>query len=81
MVVPEYLYYLMTTMREYLLSLGAAAGVRTPILSKSAFGNLTITLPDLHIQRRIGSILSAYDDLNENNTLRITILEEMAWRI
>lgn len=32
-------------------------------------------------QRRIASILSAYDDLIENNTRRIAILEEMARRI
>ncbi len=33
------------------------------------------------MQRRIASILSAYDDLIENNTRRIAILEEMARRI
>ena len=32
-------------------------------------------------QRRIAAILSAYDDLIENNTRRIAILEEMARRI
>ena len=32
----------------------------------------------LHIQRRIASILSAYDELIENNQRRIRILEEMA---
>src|SRR6185437_7842413 len=32
-------------------------------------------------QRRIASTLSAYDDLIENNTRRIAILEEMARRI
>lgn len=38
-------------------------------------------LPHLPIQRRIASILSAYDDLIENNTRRIAILEEMARRL
>ena len=33
------------------------------------------------IQRRYPSILSAYDDLIENNTRRIKILEEMAQMI
>ena len=33
------------------------------------------------VQRRIAAILSAYDDLIENNTRRIAILEEMARRI
>ncbi len=35
-------------------------------------------LPPLLIQQKIASILSAYDDLIENNTRRIAILEEMA---
>jgi len=42
---------------------------------------LTLSLPPLSEQRRIASILSAYDDLIENNTRRIAILEEMARRI
>ena len=42
---------------------------------------LTLPLPSLDEQRRIASILSAYDDLIENNTRRIAILEEMARRI
>lgn len=40
--------------------------------------NLEIALPDLPIQQRIGTILSAYDDLLENNLKRIKALEEMA---
>lgn len=36
---------------------------------------------DKSVQRSIASILSAYDDLIENNTRRIAILEEMARRI
>ncbi|RYZ87903.1 MAG: restriction endonuclease subunit S, partial [Proteobacteria bacterium] len=35
-------------------------------------------LPDLPTQQRIAGILSAYDDLIENNLRRIKILEEMA---
>ncbi|MHB1325518.1 MAG: restriction endonuclease subunit S [Thermoleophilia bacterium] len=37
-----------------------------------------MSLPSLPVQREIASILSAYDDLIENNTRRIRILEEMA---
>jgi len=40
--------------------------------------NLTILLPPLPTQRKIAAILSAYDDLIENNTRRIKILEGMA---
>jgi type I restriction enzyme S subunit len=57
--------------------------------SGSAQSQITITdlqsyeieLPPLHIQRKIAAILSAYDDLIENNTRRIKILEEMAQTI
>jgi type I restriction enzyme S subunit len=55
-----------------------AGGAATPIVNKSAFCECRITVPQLSIQRRIASILSAYDDLIENNTRRIAILEEMA---
>ena len=37
-----------------------------------------IPLPSLSVQRRIADILSAYDDLIENNRRRIAILEETA---
>ena len=39
------------------------------------------TFPPLPTQRKIAAILSAYDDLIENNTRRIKILEEMAQAI
>ena len=38
-------------------------------------------VPSLGEQREIGGAISAYDDLIENNTRRIAILEEMARRI
>ena len=37
-----------------------------------------ILCPPMHIQHKIAAILSAYDDLIENNTRRIKILEDMA---
>ncbi len=37
--------------------------------------------PPLNTQRKIAAVLSAYDDLIENNTRRIEILEEMAGAI
>jgi len=42
---------------------------------------LIISLPPLPTQKKIASILSAYDDLIENNNKRIKILEEMAQNI
>lgn len=40
--------------------------------------NLKINLPPLKTQRKIATILSAYDDLIENNLKRIKLLEEQA---
>lgn len=57
---------------------GASGRQRADIASVE---DLEVPAPDLPTQRRIASILSAYDDLIENNTRRIAILEEMARRI
>ena len=43
--------------------------------------NYEIVIPSFNIQTKIASILSAYDDLIENNNRRIKILEEMAQTI
>ena len=37
-----------------------------------------LSTPSPNTQRKIAAVLSAYDDLIENNTRRIKILEEMA---
>jgi type I restriction enzyme S subunit len=56
-------------------------GVNVPHISGSHIGNFMFLLPPLSIQRKIASILSAYDDLIENNNRRIAILEKMAEEI
>ena len=47
-----------------------------PGLNRTAAINCKINLPPLHTQRKIAAILSAYDDLIENNLKRIKLLEE-----
>ncbi len=74
----RFVYYALQNKRHHLLSLGSATGVRTPILNKSAFCDLRILVPSIKLQQRIAAILSAYDDLIENNRRRIRILAEMA---
>ncbi len=73
-----YVYYLLRTIVPQVkhLSSGTASGREN--VSKSAFSNIEVSVPEKQIQRKIASILSAYDDLIENNTRRIAILEEMA---
>ena len=66
--------------KQYLLSL-ASAGATREALTKEGIENLKVKLPDLQIQKKIASILSAYDNLIENNNQRITLLEDMASEI
>jgi len=54
------------------------SGSAIPSTSREAFYQIPVSLPPLSTQRKIAAILSAYDDLIENNTRRIAILEEMA---
>lgn len=53
-------------------------GGAQPNFGPSHLKQMTIALPSLKEQRLIASILSAYDDLIENNRRRIALLEESA---
>ena len=57
------------------LNLGGAA---QPNANAQVLTSFPISLPPLPTQHKIAAILSAYDDLIENNTRRIKILEDMA---
>lgn len=50
-------------------------------LSVEKINSIEMDVPDFDTQTKIASILSAYDDLIENNTRRIQILEQMAQTI
>ena len=60
---------------------GFVTGTAQPKLSQRNLKAIRLSLPPLPIQQKITAILSAYDDLIENNTRRINILEEMAGTI
>lgn len=55
-----------------------AGGTNINNLNQGILSNLSIPKPPLPTQRKIASILSAYDDLIENNLKRIKLLEEKA---
>ncbi len=78
-VYPHWLFYCLLNAREDLIS--AAGGTAQKNLLLRDLRYFKIELPPLPTQRKITSVLSAYDDLIENNTRRIEILEEMAQRI
>lgn len=55
-----------------------AGGAAQPLLTQTVLKGVETPIPLPEIQRKIASILSAYDYLIENNLRRIKILEEMA---
>ena len=77
----RYLYYSVTlqSFTDYLSA--NVKGAAYPAVDTEAIARGTINLPALTTQQKIASILSAYDDLIENNNRRIKILEEMAQAI
>ncbi len=72
----RFVYHLLRTRADNIKRI--AGGAATPIVNKTAFSSVEVRVPPLPIQRKIAAILSAYDDLIENNLRRIKILEEMA---
>ena len=53
-------------------------GAAQPNANARVLGRFSFALPSRRIQRRIADILSAYDDLIENNRRRIALLEQAA---
>lgn len=58
-----------------------AVGATMLNLNTTILSSVPIRLPALEIQKRIADILSAYDDLIENNQKQIKLLEEAARRL
>lgn len=67
-------YYLL---KQYKLN-GFAGGSAQPLITQGLLNHLKCDIPALNIQKKIVEILSAYDNLIENNNKRIKILEQMA---
>jgi len=56
-------------------------GSAQPQLPIMNFSKIELDIPEMKTQRRIADILSAYDDLIENNRKQIKLLEEAAQRL
>lgn len=65
--------------KEYIKAI--AGGAAQPNANAKDLTSFKLFLPPLPIQRKIAAVLSAYDDLIENNNRRIAILEKMAEEI
>jgi type I restriction enzyme, S subunit len=75
----DFVYYILKANLEQLKVLDSGTASGRENVSKSSFSNINVLIPeDKSIQRKIASILSAYDDLIENNLKRIKLLEEAA---
>ena len=72
--LPRFVFY-------YLKILGLErydVGNSNPTLNRNHIHNLEIQLPEYRIQEKVVNLLSAYDDLIENNRRRIQLLEQAA---
>ena len=77
---PKFLYYQLSKDEFFDFMMSGANGTKMPRGNKNAIPTFRLNLPPLPTQKRIATILSAYDDLIENNLKRIKLLEEIAQR-
>jgi len=75
----DFIYYLLKVNLPKVSNANPGTASGRHHVSKSNFCAIKLKLPESQlIQQKIASILSAYDDLIENNLKRIKLLEEMA---
>jgi len=75
------LHYFDSSLFQQTINMWAGAGSTRAYLGITAQHNLPIIVPPIDKQKKIAAILSAYDDLIENNKRRIALLEKMAEEI
>lgn len=59
----------------------SATGTNITNLNQALLGGVSVRLPPMSVQRRIAWTLGSFDDLLDNNRLRIKLLEEMVQAI
>lgn len=77
----SFLYYTMLGRDFYAKADAVAIGAAQRTVSLTSLRNIEICLPPLETQQKIVGILSAYDDLIENNRKQIKLLEEAAQKL
>lgn len=73
-----YLYVYYYLKGSYVNLVNLKSGGSQQNLNAKTIKEFSIWIPELQIQQKIAAILSAYDDLIENNKQRIKLLENMA---
>lgn len=76
-----YLYHILSNDLFFSYSVASSHGTKMPRGDKDAIIQYKITLPPLSVQKKIASILGAYDEKIENNNKIIKNLEETAQTI
>ena len=77
--LPRFLYYyFLTPAWRAVMESHMVSGATVDRIPLAKFPDFEVCLPDLNVQHRMASILSAYDDLIENNRRRIRLLEQAA---
>lgn len=79
-IIPKYLYYVLLNSIDSFITQANGSAQKNLLLSTMRSFNLFID-DDKQVQARIASILSAYDDLIENNQKQTKLLEEAAQRL
>lgn len=74
----RFLCYLMNTNAVRAQISGSASGTKVRHTAPERIYRVSALVPDVPTQRHIADILSAYDDLIENNRRRIALLEQAA---
>lgn len=80
-IEPRFLYYSLKNPAFYKGVEIVANGSAQKLIPLSKLKDLKISVPDKEAQRHIADILSAYDDLIENNQKQIKLLEEATQRL
>ena len=75
---PLFVYYWLSSKRMLRYLEGMNNGGAVPLLNLGIIRKVPVPWPEIKTQKSIASILSAYDDLIENNQRRIQLLEQAA---
>lgn len=78
---PKFIYYQLRSEHIGRWLEKVSIGATMPSLNTGLLSGIEMVLPPIEIQKQIAGILSAYDDLIENNQKQIKLLEEAAQRI
>ncbi|GAB6905952.1 conserved hypothetical protein [Desulfosarcina cetonica] len=77
-ISPRFLYFWFKQPQTFRYIQGLNAQAAQPNINLTMLKNIEVPVPSISVQQRTVDILSAYDDLIENNRRRIQLLEQAA---